>query len=134
MRYPKIKGFTLIELMIVVAIVGVLAAIAIPSYQSYLRKARRGDAIATLVTMQSQQEKFRANNNAYSSSPTAMGAPASSSYYTYTISNAGVSSYTLTATATATSGQTRDKQGSTACSPLTLNQSNVKTPAGCWQQ
>ncbi len=121
------------ELMIVVAIVGILAAIAIPSYQSYVRKARRSDAIASLVAMQSQQEKWRASNDSYTGTLSNIGAP-TSTYYVYTISNVGVSSYTLTATATTATGQSNDRQSGTTCSPLTLTQSNVKSPAVCWQR
>ncbi len=130
MKTTKSPGFTLIELMIVVAIIGILAAIAIPSYQKNVQKARRGDAIASLVTMQSQQEKWRANNDTYGTA-TQIGAP-TSDHYTYTVSNIAAASYTLTATAKA--GQVADKQSGTTCSPLTLNQSNAKSPAACWQK
>lgn len=133
MKNRKAKGFTLIELVIVVAIVGLLAAIAIPSYQNYVRKARRSDAIVALVSMQAQQEKFRASNNQYSGTASVVGG-VNTTYYTYTVSNAGVSTYTLTATATSASKQTLDKQNGTTCSPLTLNQSSAKTPTACWQQ
>jgi len=55
------KGFTLIELMIVVAVIGILAGIAYPSYQDYILRAKRGDAKAALLNMQLSQEKYRAN-------------------------------------------------------------------------
>ncbi|WP_303907631.1 type IV pilin protein [Thiohalomonas denitrificans] len=55
------SGFTLIELMIVVGIVAILAAIAYPSYQEYIRKAKRSDAMTALMELQLAQEKLRAN-------------------------------------------------------------------------
>ncbi len=61
------RAFTLIELMIVVAVVGILAAIAYPSYTQYVLKSRRSDAKAILLQMQLAQEKWRANNTSYTS-------------------------------------------------------------------
>lgn len=65
MNYNKVKGFNLIELMIVVVIIGVLAAIAIPSYRSYVVKASREAAQTQLLRMASTQEKIFLNSNAY---------------------------------------------------------------------
>lgn len=59
------SGFTLIEVMIVVVIVGIIASIALPSYQSSIRKSRRSDAHALLQAAQLAQEKFRLNNTSY---------------------------------------------------------------------
>lgn len=126
------NGFTLIELIIVVSIIGILAAIAFPSYQGYVRRANRSDAIAALVNMQLQQEKWRTNNSSYNATASQVGAPASSAYYTYAVSNAGVSTYTLTATAKTGTGQVNDTKNGTSCTPLSLDQSNVKSPAVCW--
>ena len=54
----RMKGFTLIELMIVIAIIGFLSAIALPSYQNYVTQARRGEAVSLLLEMMQQQERF----------------------------------------------------------------------------
>lgn len=67
------NGFTLIELMIVIAIVGVLAAIALPAYQDYAKKARRADAMGGLLNIQLSLEKWRANNASYTDDLTDLG-------------------------------------------------------------
>ncbi len=59
------KGFTLIELMIVVAIIGILAGVAYPSYTSYVKKANRADAIDSLLLLSGRMEEFYMNNDTY---------------------------------------------------------------------
>lgn len=63
-------GFTLIELMVTVIVAGILAAIAIPGYQTYMMKSRREDARTTLSAMVQAQERSRSNSTSYSSDPT----------------------------------------------------------------
>ncbi|MEK7989442.1 MAG: type IV pilin protein [Thiotrichaceae bacterium] len=63
--YKRSKGFTLIELMIAVAIMGILITIAVPAYNGYLVKSRRADAKTSLLTIAQLQETYFADNNAY---------------------------------------------------------------------
>lgn len=114
------KGFTLIELMIVVAVIGILAAIAYPSYQDSVRKARRADGKAEIMRLAQIQAKYRVTNTSYDGTD-----PADTTYYTITV--ATPTNATFTITATGINGQQND----TGCSVLTVNQSSVITPAGC---
>lgn len=132
-------GFTLIELMIVIVIVGILTVIALPAYQDYVRKSRRAEVIALMLDLQLTQEKFRANNISYASSLAAMGVTSAyvadnvdPSFYTVATTSATNNSYTITAVAVG--NQARDTQYGTACTTLTINQSNTKSPANCWRK
>jgi type IV pilus assembly protein PilE len=64
------RGFSLIELMIAVAVTGILLAVALPAYQDSTRKGRRSDAFAAIAALQQSQERWRANNPEYSTSLT----------------------------------------------------------------
>jgi type IV pilus assembly protein PilE len=64
-RAARQRGFTIAEILIVVAVVGVLAAIGIPSYQNYVRKAARAEAKAALADISAREEQFNLNNRAY---------------------------------------------------------------------
>jgi prepilin-type N-terminal cleavage/methylation domain len=141
-----LKGFTLIELMIVIAVIGILAAIAWPNYTSYLIKSRRAAAQSDMLQIQLALEKWRANNNSYLSvldhsddstnltpADLADNLSTANTYYNYALqkdSTGGspdASHYYIKATAQA--GQA----GDTACNPLNLDQSNAKGPSGCWK-
>ena len=135
----KQYGFTLIELMIVVAIVGVLSAIAFPSYDSYMKKSRRADAKVGLTKLADKQERFYLQNNTYTTAFTAAGlntsATSEEGYYTFTIDSTDlVSGFRLTARAVVNKSQAED----TGCTVMKLSSTGAKWPNGpapikdCW--
>ena len=131
----QLAGFTLIELMIAVVVVALLAAIALPSYQSSVRKARRADAMDAAVGVQHAQERHRSNHTAYAATLAAMGLSVSStnSYYGAVLSAVSANGYTLTLTAASGSSQASDT-GCTALTVVVTNGSPVYNPPGCWSK
>ncbi len=129
-------AFTLIEVLIAVAIVAIISAIAVPSYQKYTYSARRHEAIADLLKLQLLEERYRNYNSGYASEEelevyNGGALPAlDTNYYTYSISD--VSNTTYTITATAVGNPDNDQVQGTTCSPLTINEQGTKTPAVCW--
>ena len=121
--------------MIAVVVVAVLAASALPSYQSSVRKARRADAMDAAVGVQHAQERHRSNNIAYAATLAAISLSASStnSYYGAALSAVSASGYTLTLTAASGSSQASDI-GCTALTVVVTNGSPVYSPASCWSR
>lgn len=98
-RRTKTRGFTLVELMIVIAIIGIISAIAFPSYQSYMNKSRRSDAKVALSKMADRQERYYLQNNTYTTAVNDVGGAATiEGYYTLSINAADVNGFQLTAT------------------------------------
>lgn len=130
MRNGKQNGFTLIELMVTVAIVGMLASIAYPSYTSYIIKGNRSAAQAQMLDIANRQQQFLLANRAFASTTTLN----SSGYtlpstltgkYTHAVGVGTGTVPSFTITFTATGNQTSDGN-------ITLNSDGVKAPAAKW--
>jgi len=100
----KDKGFTLIELMIVVAIIGILAAIAIPNFMNYQCKAKQSEAKSNLGTIRTTQEAYYAENNHYTAVLSAAGfKPVGKALYDYSAAT-GSDAFTASAIANTNAG------------------------------
>lgn len=132
-RNKKQRGFTLIELMIVVAVIGILVSIAYPSYQSSVTKARRSDGMSTLLNIMNAQERNFTMNNVYTTDMSSLGftvnageVVSENSFYRISASfcTSGDSSCVIL-TAAPQGGQANDGN-------LTYNSVGTKTPIDKW--
>lgn len=128
--HRRSRGFTLIEVVIVLAMVAILAAVALPSYQDQVRSSRRTEARETMMSIQAAQERWRSSNTSYAESVEDLGQATETENYTYEISGNSATGYTLVATA-------REKQaGDTACATIELMVAGAETTHGpadaCW--
>ena len=128
------RGFTLVELMVVVAIVGILASIAYPSYTEYIARGRRSDAQKALLEASQYMQRWYAANNTYQTSGTTPGAPtlpsgmsqspsSGTKAYDVAIDPATVSATDYTVVATRTAGGPMDGDN---CGDFTLSSTGVK--------
>ncbi len=136
------RGFTLVELMIVVAIVAILAAVAYPSYLQHIRKSRRADAKAALLDLASRQERFFSIKNTYADTPDKLGysgtaypidvLTGSQAYYRLSVTLP--TTVKFTATATPSGNQASDPCGTYSITELGVqdNSSNSTPTASCW--
>ena len=138
---PKSSGFSLLELIIVVAIVGIVSAVAIPSYLDHIRKTRRGDAHAAMLALSNALERYYIDARSFEDAPSPGDLYSSKSpvdgsetYYILTITS---TRRTFTVKAEPKNNQADDK-----CGTLTLTRSGVKGVEGassgfdadiCWR-
>jgi type IV pilus assembly protein PilE len=124
----KEKGITLIELLIVIAVVGILAAVAVPIYGDYMLRARRADGKTCLEQVRAAQEMRRSERGSYSNSLAALqttwGVAAACGEYTIVLNSATATTFIAVANPN-TARQIPD-------GPLRINQNGVKTPADKW--
>lgn len=134
MKYQQ-KGFTLIEVMIVVAVIGILSAIAMPSYNEYIRRGHRAEARAGLLQAAQWMERAATATGTYPLTAAFPDTLKTIESKRYAISLASVGGAAFTLTATPALGQVGDK-----CGNLTLNHTGVRGASGtapltdCWNK
>jgi type IV pilus assembly protein PilE len=128
------RGFTLIEVMVTVAIVAILAGVALPSYRDHMRKSRRAEAQAYLMAVASRQQQFLLDTRGYAPNLATVGVPTpanvAASYDLAVTTVAGPPpTFRVTATPKATTDQVKER-----CGILTIDQTGLKTAllSSCW--
>jgi len=133
----RVRGFTLIELMIVLVVVAILAAIALPSYRQHVITANRTQAQQYMQDIANKEEQYRLDQRQYTNSVSTLGlSPPGdlSTNYTFTVTTAGndcggnaVAAPAYVINAAAIGGQSTD-------GPLCLDSLGTKTPPGKWKR
>lgn len=144
MRHTRPNGFTLLELLIVVAIMGILTSIALPAYQNSVLRSGRAEAKTELIQVASDQERYFSNFNTYVDDATPLNTPVvadrdrttQNGFYTISVSACagGAISTCFLATATAQNDQAAD-----SCATLTYSDTGARGATGdttdeCWQR
>lgn len=132
------RGFTLMELMVTVAIIAILSALAVPAYSKYAMRGRRSDAINALMAAAAAQEKFYFLNNRYATTAELNLTTSSERYYNITVdqtTNLDTSAgYTLLAVPVPGGPQAAD----TDCAAFKLDAQGARTPSpdpnACWHR
>ncbi len=149
MTLRRLAGFTLIEMLVTIVIGAILLGIAIPAYQSQIRKSRRTDAKTALLDLAAREERLFTTTNTYSSTPSAVGYGATPDQFPVVVGSgyyqvAAVAgrgpppAFVLVATPVAGQGQDQDAD----CAAFTVDQtgnqsavnsSNADSTATCWR-
>jgi len=132
----KCRGFTLMEVMVTVAVLAILGIVAVPSYFNYLTESRRAEAYTTLLALAQAEEQWFTNNNTYTNSvasltpliPAIIANNVNQGNYAFTIPVANGTTFTVQADAVAGGPQA----GDTGCTTITLTAAGVQGPAACW--
>lgn len=127
MRRPAL-GFSLIEIMVVVAIIAIIATIALPSYREYVTKSRREAGRACLMEAVQLAERIYTNDLSYANVPAQYNCSSGAApFYSVTSANRGAKTYTWSATPQGSHSDGR-------CGVLSVNQAGTRLPAtaGCW--
>lgn len=137
----RMRGVTLMELMIVIVVIGILASIAVPSYRNYVVRAQRTDAMSALLRVAAAQEKFYLQNNTYASNDLldddpedgGLGIPGTENrWYTLAITSTDLTrNFTVTATPVSGGAQANDSH----CASFSLTSAGAKsaTNTDCWR-
>jgi type IV pilus assembly protein PilE len=140
--FARLRGFTLVELMVTVVVVAILAAIAIPAYTGQIQKSRRTDARSALLDLAGREERFLSVSSAYTTTASQLGYSAfpqtiGNGYYNINVALTVGPPAGFVATATAIGSQVKD----TTCATMTVDQfgqhqskdaSGVDSSATCW--
>lgn len=143
-RFSNQTGMTIIELMVVIAILGILASIAYPSYQDTIRSSRRAEAKTSIMAIQSAMEKMRANCGKYATASASSLSAASltltdactksttvnisGEHYQYSVTGGGMTDYKIIA-----SGASSSQKDDGSCVTMSITRDGTQSPStGCW--
>ena len=136
-QLPRSRGFTLVELLVTMVIAAILAAIAIPAYSNYVRKAHRTEAKSAVLDIASLEERWFSTNNSYTDVPSNLGYTGAagtafnvgSGYYNVLVSVLPATSSTTLATYTITATAINDQLKDTQCRSFQVTNNGAQTAA-----
>ena len=139
-RTNQARGFSLIELLIVITVVGLLLAVALPSYTRYVLRSHRSSAVTGVLDLASRQARYYTTNNTYTTSMTALGYPAdpmpltdsSNRYYDLSVASATATAFTVRAVPV--NAQTKDTCRTYTYTDLGVKSVSSGTLGDCWKQ